>query len=327
MKKRTFLKTLTMGGLGIAVAPSIPTATETPRRTFNAPYTYENLNRIAFPIGGLGAGMFCLEGTGAISHLSVRNRPEIYNEPAVFAAISIKDHPNGAKVLEGPVPSWKYFGPRGTGNGQAGATYGLPRFAHATFTAAFPEAIVDLRDPDLPITAKITGWSPFIPSDQDNSSLPVGALEYTFTNKGTAAIEAVFSFNTKNFLALDDDKSPNSIGAIKNGFILRQDTSGFAIFCDDATIVDHCWFRGGWWDPFTMAWNTVKEGRTRDTAPVEKNAPGASLFIPFTLKPGATKTVRVMIAWHHPHSNLHIGDSLPVEDTYKPWYAGKLQNI
>lgn len=348
MKKRTFLKTLTMGGLGMATTPvtllntgepgageknadsdeKTPTAEKPKDRPYNTPYTGDYLNRIAFPIGGLGAGMFCLEGTGALSHLSVRNRPEIYNEPAMFAAISIKGLENGAKLLEGPVPSWKYFGPRGTGNGQAGATYGLPRFAHAGFTAAFPFATIDLHDPDLPIQTTITGWSPFIPTHQDNSSLPVGALEYTFSNKGATAIDAIFSFNTKNFLAHDDDKSVNSIGPIQNGFVLKQDNNSFTIFTDDPkTVVDHCWFRGGWWDPFTMAWNTVKEGRTRDTAPVDKGAPGASLFVPFHLGPGATRTIRVYTAWYVPHSTLHIGDSLPSSATYQPWYSGRFENI
>ena len=62
----------------------------TPKRQYNGPYSGEYLNRIAFPIGGLGAGMFCLEGSGAISHVSVRNRPEMFNEPGWFAAICIK---------------------------------------------------------------------------------------------------------------------------------------------------------------------------------------------------------------------------------------------
>ena len=344
MKKRTFLKTLTMGGLGMATTPITqlntgePGAAEksaekapaekTGHRPYNTPYTGEYLNRLAFPIGGLGAGMFCLEGTGAISHLSVRNRPDIYNEPALFAALSINGRENGAKLLEGPVPNWKYFGPRGTGNGQAGATYGLPRFAQASFTAAFPFATIDLHDPDLPIQATINGWSPFIPTDQDNSSLPVGALEYSFTNKGATAIDAIFSFNTKNFLALDDDKSVNTIGPIQNGFVLKQDNNSFTLFTDDPkTIVDHCWFRGGWWDPFTMAWNTVKEGRTRNTPPVDKGAPGASLFVPFHLGPGATKTICVYTAWYVPHSTLHIGDSLPPSATYQPWYSGRFENI
>jgi len=336
--RRSFLKTITIGSLGAAAAPASllqaateaattppPNDTSTPKgRQYNAPYTGEYLNRVAFPIGGLGAGMFCLEGTGALSHMSIRHRPEVYHEPPIFAAIHVKGHPNGAKVLEGPVPTWKYFGPRGAGNGESGATYGLPRFRHASFEARFPFATLRLQDEDLPIKTTLTGWSPFIPTDEDNSSLPVGALEYTFVNTGSTPIDAVFSFNTKNFLHTGDD-TPGTISATPGGFILQ---SAFSIFTDDPlAIVDHCWFRGGWWDPLTMAWNTVKEGKTRNTAPVEKDAPGASLFVPFTLSPGATKTIKVLTAWYVPNSTLHIGDSLPNSETYQPWYAGRFANI
>src|SRR5664279_5779064 len=93
---------------------------------YNGTYQGENLNRVAFPIGGLGAGMFCMEGTGAISHVSVRNKPEIFNEPGMYAAISVKGKKNGAKLLEGLVPDWKKFGQLDAGNGSGGATAGLP---------------------------------------------------------------------------------------------------------------------------------------------------------------------------------------------------------
>src|SRR4051812_36424102 len=59
-------------------------------RPFNSEYSGDFLNHIAFPLGGIGAGMICLEGTGALSHVSLRNRPELFNEPCVFAALSIK---------------------------------------------------------------------------------------------------------------------------------------------------------------------------------------------------------------------------------------------
>ena len=65
-------------------------------------YKGDYLNRIAFPIGGMGAGMFCLEGTGAISNMSVRHQPNIFNEPCMFAAVHVKGYENGSKVLEGP---------------------------------------------------------------------------------------------------------------------------------------------------------------------------------------------------------------------------------
>ena len=62
-------------------------------------------------MGGIGAGMICLEGTGSLSNFSLRNKPEIFSEPTVFSAICIKGEKNVARVLEGPVPKWKIFGP------------------------------------------------------------------------------------------------------------------------------------------------------------------------------------------------------------------------
>ncbi len=75
-----------------------------PCRDFNSPYTGQHLNRIAFPIGGIGAGMVCMEGTGAISHVSVRNTPGIHHEPFAFATLCIKGKDgNTARILEGPM--------------------------------------------------------------------------------------------------------------------------------------------------------------------------------------------------------------------------------
>ena len=67
---------------------------KTSRRPYNGPYEGETLSRVAFPLGGMGAGMICLEGTGALSHVSLRHKPEVFNEPCVFAAICVKGDPN-----------------------------------------------------------------------------------------------------------------------------------------------------------------------------------------------------------------------------------------
>jgi uncharacterized protein (DUF608 family) len=127
---------------------------------------------------------------------------------------------NVAKVLEGPVPTWKIFGAPNTGNGAAGSSYGLPRFDHASFLARFPFGSVTLRDQEVPLQIKVTGWSPFIPGDPDNASLPVGTLEYSFKNTSAETINAVFSYNTKNFMAIG--RTGNAILPIRNGFILHR---------------------------------------------------------------------------------------------------------
>ena len=188
------------------------------RRAYDSEYSTQYLNQVAFPMGGIGAGMICLEGTGALSHVSLRNRPEVFNEPCVFAAVSVKGKRSEARVLEGPVPARKLYGAPGTGNGAGGSTYGLPRFANATFRTRFPFGVVTLGDPQLPLSAEITGWSPFEPGDPDNSSLPVAALEYRFTNRGKSPLEAVFSFNAKNFMAKEGN--PQAVRPVGGGFIL-----------------------------------------------------------------------------------------------------------
>jgi len=374
--RRKFLKNFGIGTVTAGLMPSSLIAREriadaidsnqqqTPgagKHEYNGSYSGENLSRIAFPLGGIGAGMFCLEGTGGISHMSVRNKPDIFNEPEMFAAISIKGVKNDAKILEGPIPDWKKFGLRDAGNGLGGSTAGLPRFAHAVFMARFPFAIVDLTDPELPVRAQITGWSPFIPTDDDNSSLPVAALEYKIVNTSAQTLDAVFSFNSKNFLSVD--KGKNSINRETNGFILseagtkdaRAVKTDFAVFTDESSaVVDYCWFRGGWWDPLTMTWNVITKGDTKSTDPVESNAPGASLFVPFNLAPGKEKIIRVMMAWYTPDSDMSIGTAgqskencNPAEGccaspgvlgldkydknfdgpSYKPWYNSKFSSI
>ncbi len=315
---------------------------------YNESYSGEYLNRIAFPIGGIGAGMFCIEGTGAISHMSVRNRPDIFNEPCMFAALSVKNIENGTRVIEGQVPGWKHFGEPGSGTGSSGASYGLPRFQKATFHARFPFCGIELNDDDIPLDVLIKGWSPFIPTDADNSSLPVGALEYSFSNKSNSKVEAVFSYNTRNFMQQSGGKA--NVKPIAGGFILTEEGTkenpekqgDFAIFTTEAeTVVDHCWFRGGWWDPLTITWNTSLKGETRNTPPVEDDAPGASLYVPFTLNPGETKVIKLMMAWYVPNTTLRYGqDSQEPDDDeytdpnslfqhpfYKPWYSGKFSGI
>ncbi len=316
---------------------------------FNGSYSGEYLNHIAFPIGGIGAGMVCLEGTGTISHVSVYNKPDIFNEPNMFAALSIKGLENGTKVLEGPVPDYKKFSRPGTGRGAPGTSYGLPRFENAEFEAHFPFGKILLRDDDIPLDVIITGWSPFIPLDPDNSSLPCGALEYIFVNHQDREVEALFSFNTDNFMHRKGCFS--SIKPISNGFILSNEPpenapylqGDFAFFTpDENTLVDHCWFRGirQGYDAISITWEHLTNTEPRVSDPVDMDAPGASLYVPFILKPGEEKKIRLMLCWYNPHSELRYGEEVnPDEEQYdpareswdsyyhQPWYSSCFKSI
>lgn len=314
-------------------------------RDYNSPYTGSFINRVAFPIGGIGAGMICLEGTGAVSHVSVRNRMDVFNEPLAFAALCVRGITNVAKVLEGTVPDWKIFGGPETGMGTHG-NYGLPRFEEASFNARFPFGSVELKDSEIPFSVNVTGWSPFIPGDADNSSLPAGALEYSLKNNTERRIEAVFSYHAANFMATSSEGQ--SIRSINNGFVLWQngseekpeDEGAFAIFVNDNdAVIDHGWFKAQYLNPLIPVWKNIQEGILRDNPPGEGPCSGASLFVPVKLDPGAEKTIRLMFVWYVPKTDLRTGSDPENADvkteaeyrsaprTYVPWYAGKFQDV
>ncbi len=318
---------------------------------YNKTYSGKNLDHIAFPVGGMGAGMFCFEGTGAISHMSLHHVPDVFNEPCAFAAIKVQGLENGVKVLEANVPDYKKFGRSRGGMGLGGTTWGFPRFDEGVFHARFPFAELDLKDNDVPVEVFVVAWNPFIPNDEDNSGLPVAGLEYTFKNTSSKRLETIFSYTAKNFMTNKQASDLASIGHIKNGFVLHQGPAAdhpeyegdFAIFTDDDnTSVDHSWFRGGWFDPLTMAWNKVANG---DTTPVEprEGGLGAALYLPVALEPGESKTIRLYMAWYVPHSNHRIGPEaiddndrgdyydpdlyVDYPQTYEPWYSHRFVGI
>jgi len=363
MPRRAFIKlsAATMGAIGgfgaAAVCPNAmggtdsstvdgtsPAAKSRIAGIYEGEYTGEHLNQVAFPLGGLGAGMFCMEGTGTLSHFSLHHHPEMFSEPMVFAAVSIKGPQPVARVLEGPVPKRKLFGPPDTARGSRGKTYGLPRFAKSSFKGRFPFCTVSLEEDNFPLVVELTGWSPFEPGDPDNSGLPVAALEYQFHNSGPEPLEAVFSFNSNNFMART--KQRQAIKPVAGGFILWGGGSNDAPWeegalsattFDPQVKVNHAWFRGGDWDLLTMAWKDVAECNCYDRPPVSSGepSPGASLFVPFQLAPGASKTITLRLAWFVGQSNLRMGkDPVGVKAEpsdkdyyYRPWYAKQFGGI
>ena len=312
-------------------------------RDFNGRYTGKNLDRIAFPLGGIGAGMFCIEGAGALSHFSLRNHPELNNEPFIFSAIHLKDSSNTTRVLEGPVPSRKTDNYRIAPGGWT--TYGFPRFSTAEFLARFPFAEINLQDDSIPVKVEINAWSPFVPGDADKSSLPMAALEYTFSNTLDREQEYLFSFNAENFLSTGN--KTDSVRKYGNGFVMDEPgntetpwmkAAFYAGLRDDTSLVNCHWFRGTRFDLTTFAWKNASEGNGISQAPPDSGdpSPGASLYLPFKLNPGETKVVRLLICWYSPWTDLRRGDDRDgqelkpgyrPEDYYQPWYSGRFKNI
>ena len=121
---------------------------------FKGVYQGENLDYLAFPMGGMGAGMVCFNGNGAFSDISIKHQPDIFTDSSMFAAICVKDkNGNKAKVLEGPVPKWKIFGRPEGGNGVGGINFGLPRFSDSDLVTEKEKKFLRVQERILSLTA------------------------------------------------------------------------------------------------------------------------------------------------------------------------------
>ena len=114
-------------------------------------------------------------------------------------------------------------------------------------------------------------------------------------------------------------KNRAKLAEIENGFVLaaKKDPKGkpwddaafAAISLNPDANINCAWFRGGWFDPLTMAWKDIEQGKCFEKPAVSGGAtsPGATIFVPVNLEPGKEKTVTILLCWYSPISNVRNG--------------------
>jgi uncharacterized protein (DUF608 family) len=138
------------------------------------------LDRIGMPVGGLCAGQLYLGGDGRLWHWDIFNLPQ----PGNFGNGS---GPNFAHPPRPDSPLEQGFALRIGAGGKAQVRL-LDRrgFAGIAFRGQYPIGFVEYRDHDLPVTASLEAFSPFIPLNVEDSSLPATVLHFTVKNTGDA---------------------------------------------------------------------------------------------------------------------------------------------
>ena len=89
---------------------------------------------------------------------------------------------------------------------------GLSRIATAEFTAQYPLAHLQFKDPSLPVKIELEAFSPFIPHDPDASGLPVAILRYRVTNPRASTAKVAIAFSIDNPV-----KAPANVDVARGG--------------------------------------------------------------------------------------------------------------
>jgi uncharacterized protein (DUF608 family) len=308
-----------------------------PQRTFSG----DRATQVAMPIGGLGAGCICINGSGGLQDFSIRTRPETTALPAGFssnspeagfAILHIKGATPVTKLVEGPFPPFKIFDQGLQGQGlRRGGSEGFPRFEKCNFRGEFPFAEIRFADASIPLDVSLVAWNPFIPLDDKNSGIPCAILEYTFHNASSRPVDYEFSYHLSHLAPgcrPDEAASANAVIAGKGAFLFNREAANAEGYGSAALIaiggkprIKAMWLRSPGWefDSLSALWREVSTGAftTNDGSNTVDNAGrnGASILLDGHLAPGEAHSYPILIAWHFPNCYLREGGIAPAQNT------------
>lgn len=298
-------------------------------------YDEAHLYRVALPLGGIGTGTVSLGGRGELRDWEIMNVPAkgystvTPGNNAPFFALYAK--PEGgqatATLLAGPLYPQEYD----HYEGRPVDHHGLPRFARATFRAAYPFGQVDLSDPSLPVEVTIKGFNPLVPGDADASGLPVAVLSYAVRNVAGRPVEVAVCGSLRNFVGRDGSRYQHNwkgdfvpVGARynRNEYRERDGLKGLYLYSDSVDRQDPAWGTvalttqsdgevtcrtasapDSWNNAILDFWDDFSaDGRLSPRPAVAgEHDPMGSLAVRKVIAPGATETFTFFLTWHFPN--------------------------
>ena len=217
---------------------------------------------------------------------------------AACALLHIKGVRPVTKLVEGPLPRARIYdqGLQAQGSRKSGFE-GLPRFSRSSFKGQYPFAEVDLSDPEVPLRVKISGWNPFIPLDDKNSGIPCAILEYTLSNPTGKKVDYDLSYHLSHLAQGSAGHGAGSHNAMipGKGIFFYNTDKPTSDNCGSAslTVIGHkpviktMWFRGGWFDAFSVLWREISTGCFKpNTGSGRQKLDGRTTASPAFRKPG-----------------------------------------
>lgn len=281
------------------------------------------------PMGGIGVGKIEMMSDGSFAHFTNNHnwdRPYPWAKGA-FAAVWAQAAGNStvARLLRLTSPE-EYAG--------------VSNIAHTRMQGLFPRAQFAFRDDGLPVQVHLSAFSPLVPHNIKDSSLPVVSFAYTLTNPGKQSVRASVLLAWPNLLGwggrgkgpyqktpivydgtTGNTQTPAMAGALSG---LRYTTTQSYTDYQENTVGEY--YLGVRKQPgITIttcpSWDTAvstpafwpgfaQTGQLASLPPSGQNPAGA-VAAQVTLAPGQSRTVRFVLAWAMPHF-LMTQDKVPL---------------
>lgn len=257
-------------------------------------YRGADLDRIGMPIGGACAGQLYLGGDGRLWHWDIFNQPISTN-----ASHYAQPMPAASPVEQG-------FAIR---VGELSLPLDRTGFADVSFRGQYPIATVEYRDRRLPLTVTLEAFSPFIPLETGDSSLPAAVMQFTLHNVSATPVDATITGKLENAVCL---QHRDALGVRRNRLVSGD---GFAFLESSARGAD-LQRLPGYGTMGLAALTTGNASEPRDQAgalPLRASGTGEAplkerlvgeLARAVRIEAASSTTVTFVVTWHFP--NLEI---------------------
>ncbi|MDF7801314.1 GH116 family glycosyl hydrolase [Pontiellaceae bacterium B1224] len=267
----------------------------------------DTLKYIGMPVGGIACGTVYLNGDGRLyvwdlwsdGHIGVVQQtvPIPDGFPAWRKRKDVPVH-GGANYLK--PPTIDAFPPAfSQGFGLRISDGSLKIFEAADweaveFAGSWPIGTVSYKDSRSAVQATLTAYSPFVPLNLQDSSIPVTVMSYTLTNTSDEPVTAELIGWLENMSNQPDAEKAGSFSSKSGLTVLSHDCAMMAQMKREGTF-DHSG---------TMALSYLGTGQ--ETA--LEQVPGIAADV--VLKPGESREYTFLISWNFP--------VVRIKDSYKP---------
>jgi len=284
-----------------------------------------------FLLGGIGTGNISLNQNARFCDFELWNRANKgFYVPHTFFAVRTES-PEGkvhAKALES-----QFAPPHDFSHGAFSLSVGgIARFRNSEMTGNYPFVDYKLTDEKMPIEAGLTAFTPLIPLNTDDSSLPAAVLRYRVKNISNQPLKVSVAgsmTNMGNYKGADAFSNPICDGRSINKYVKDENYSGIHFLPSGKTEKDidyfemsmlttekagvtylDEWHEGAWWDGLQDFWNDftadgdLTPGRELQGSGNRLHSSQivvSSLCVKKELQPGEEADYEFVISWYKPN--------------------------
>jgi len=294
--------------------------------------TYNNdATQAAFLLGGIGTGNVSLGARGELRDWEIFNTPG-KGRVLPYSFFGIWAQRAGAKPVARVLEA-QLNGPHAKSHGYSEREVaGMPRLDGSALSAEYPFARVEFRDGSLPVKVSLEAFTPFVPLNADDSSIPGTYICYRVKNPSRQAVRVSIAGSLTNIVGFEGNNawgheelkystrnrarhsgklhgifmdSPRlAAGHLTNGSMVLATTARGASSKPE-------WLSGGWCDGLQDFWDDFcKDGRLTKRSsyhpkvkvnPDQQKHRTGSLAISATLQPGAEQEFEFILSWYFPN--------------------------